>query len=152
MRYWLELEGLTYHMDALENYGALLGASGFVGVRLTDDSDEYRALAHQEYERLRGPLGQTLLEALGPEQRGYFVEDWRMLAVVLDNGELRTGRWRAASPEPASCSFWRRVCAEDRAPRFTGAARAARRRAVWAWRGSSAPGPRSPEISPAGRA
>ncbi len=38
-------------------------------------------------------------ELLGPEKRAHFIEDWRAMTVVLDKGELRTGRLRARKPD-----------------------------------------------------
>ena len=98
MRYFFELEGLTYNMDTLEAYGAILGEIGFVDVSLTDTSAAYRAKAHDEYVRMKGPLYARMGEVLGPEKQAHFVENWRMLTVVLDAGELRTGRLRARKP------------------------------------------------------
>ena len=98
MRYFFQMEGLTYHMDTLENYGAILRDSGFVEVQLVDTSREYHALAWEEYRRMQGPLAATMVELLGEEMRAYYLENWRALTVVLDNGELRTGRMRARKP------------------------------------------------------
>jgi phosphoethanolamine N-methyltransferase len=41
MLYFFKMEGLTYNMDTLENYGAILRDTGFVEVRLVDTSPEY---------------------------------------------------------------------------------------------------------------
>ena len=98
MRYFFELEGLTYHMDTLEAYGGILRDCGFVDVALTDTSAQLRAQAADEYARMRGPLHDRMGKALGPEMQAHFIEDWRMLTVVLDSGELRTGRLRARKP------------------------------------------------------
>ncbi len=98
MRYFFELEGLTYHMDTLEAYGGILRDCGFVDVVLTDTSAELRAEAADEYARMQGPLHDQMGKALGPEMQTHFIEDWRMLTVVLDAGELRTGRLRARKP------------------------------------------------------
>ncbi len=98
MEYFFELEGLTYHMDTLENYGAILRDCGFTNVDLTDISGQYRAQAHDEYARMKGPLRKAMLETLGPEKQAHFVENWRALCVVLDKGELRPGRLRARKP------------------------------------------------------
>jgi phosphoethanolamine N-methyltransferase len=98
MLYFFKMEGLTYHMDTLDNYAALLREAGFGEVSVTDTSALYHQMGHDEYNRLRGPLAHYLIEALGPAQHAHFVEDWRSLTVVLDKGELRTGRLRACKP------------------------------------------------------
>ena len=48
-----------------------------------------------EYARMQGPLHDRMGAALGPAKQAHFVENWRMLTVVLDAGELCTGRMRA---------------------------------------------------------
>ncbi len=98
MRYFFELEGLTYHMDTIEAYGGILRDCGFVDVVLVDTTAELRAEAADEYARMRGPLHDQMAKALGPVKQAHFIEDWRMLTVVLDAGELRTGRLRARKP------------------------------------------------------
>jgi phosphoethanolamine N-methyltransferase len=98
MLYWFELEGLTYVMDDLDGYLATLTDVGFVDVTGEDDNLGYRAIAHQEYERMRGEWHQRITDLLGPDRRDHFIEDWRMLTVVLDNGELRPGYFRGRKP------------------------------------------------------
>ncbi len=98
MLYFFELERLTYSMDTLENYGAILRDSGFVEVKLVDIHEEYRAMAHKEYEQLRTTLNQTLLDTLGQEEHAHFIENWRVLTLVVDAGDLRPGRIRAHKP------------------------------------------------------
>ena len=98
MEYFFELEGLTYHMDTIANYGAILEATGFVEVRLEDIAEDYRAQARREYEAMKGPLEQPMLATLGAKAQAHFVENWRAMTVVLDKGELRPGRFRARKP------------------------------------------------------
>ncbi len=98
MHYFFELEGLTYHMDTLENYGAILRETGFVDVNLVDIHAEYQVLAHKEYEQLQTTLSQTILDTLGREQYDHFIENWRVLTLVVDAGDLRPGRLRAHKP------------------------------------------------------
>jgi phosphoethanolamine N-methyltransferase len=98
MRYWFELEGLTYAMETLDEHGRILKDAGFVDIELEDDQQAYRDLCHQEYEKMQGPLKATMLELLGPEEQEHFLEDWRAMVVVLDKGELRPGFYRARKP------------------------------------------------------
>jgi phosphoethanolamine N-methyltransferase len=97
MYYFFEMEGLTYHMDTLENYGRILKETGFEEVQLTDIHDEYRAMAHAEYRKLQDSAA-FLLPKIGREWYDHYVEDWRSLVVVMDNGDLRPGRLRARKP------------------------------------------------------
>lgn len=91
MRYWLELEGLTYAFETLERYGARLRDAGFETVRTTDASDWYRAEAQREYELLRGDLYEPMIELLGKSDADHFVESWRVMAILCESGEMRQG-------------------------------------------------------------
>ncbi len=98
MHYWFKMEGLTYAMRTLEEYGALLHGSGFTDVETEDASDWYRAEARREYDLLRGDLNARMVELLGQEDADYFVENWRAMVVVIDKGEMRQGYCRARKP------------------------------------------------------
>jgi phosphoethanolamine N-methyltransferase len=95
MRYWFEMEGLTYAMDTLENYERMLREAGFVDIQSSDDTAWYRARAKKEYARMMGELHEQMVAALGKDRAEHFVENWRASTIVLDNGELRTCRFRA---------------------------------------------------------
>jgi hypothetical protein len=67
-------------------------------VRLLDLNAWYRDLGKQELARMKGELFDLMTEKLGEKARDHFLEDWRMLTVVLDKGELRPGRLWARKP------------------------------------------------------
>jgi phosphoethanolamine N-methyltransferase len=94
MFYFFEMEGLTYHMDTLENYGRILREAGFVEVNLIDIHHEYQIMAHDEYRKLQEGAD-FLIPKIGRKWYDHYVEDWRSLVVVVDNGDLRPGRLRA---------------------------------------------------------
>jgi len=98
MRYWFRMEGLTYSMGTLEGYRGLLEAAGFTAVETVDNSSWYCRHCKLEYERMRGALYDTIGHKLGEAARAHFIENWRAMVVVLDQGQLRTGRFRAAKP------------------------------------------------------
>ena len=98
MLYFIELEGIPYHPTTLADYGTMLHDLGFEQVRLVDINSWYRDLAKQELARLKGELFDVMTEKLGIEARDHFIEDWRMLTVVLEKGELRPGRLWATRP------------------------------------------------------
>ncbi len=100
MEYWFELEGLTYHLQPLDDYDTALREAGFVDLALTDTSDDYRDLCDREYALMQGDLRARMAELLGAEKCDHFLENWRATTVVLHNGELRTGRIRARKPGP----------------------------------------------------
>jgi len=98
MRYWIEVEELTYDFKTLEDYGRLLVSSGFSEVDVSDASDWYRAEARREYELIRGDLYQSMVELLGQQDADHFVEDWRAMVIVIDSGEMRQGYCRGRRP------------------------------------------------------
>ncbi len=98
MRYWFELEGLTYAMETLQAHGTLLEEAGFANVSLADDGDWYRQRCAEEYRAMQGPLKDRMLELLGAERQAHFLENWRAMQVVLDKGDLRPGYYRAVKP------------------------------------------------------
>jgi ubiquinone/menaquinone biosynthesis C-methylase UbiE len=95
---WFELEGLTYAMDHLDNYLAMLRATGFEEVSGVDVNAEYALAAQSEHRRMNGEWYERMTGLLGPERRDHFIEDWRALTVVLDNGELRPAYFRGRRP------------------------------------------------------
>ncbi|MGH6893582.1 MAG: methyltransferase domain-containing protein [Dongiaceae bacterium] len=92
MIHFIELEGIPYHPATLAEYGVMLHAAGFDRVKLLDINAWYRDLAKRELARLKGELFDVMTRKLGEQARDHFIEDWRMLTVVLENGELRPGR------------------------------------------------------------
>jgi phosphoethanolamine N-methyltransferase len=101
MRYFFEMEGLTYHMDTLENYGRILREAGFTDVALTDIHSEYQRMAREEYRKLQ-EAADFLIPKIGRDWYDHYVEDWRSLVVVVDNGDLRPGRLRARKPKDSN--------------------------------------------------
>lgn len=98
LRYWIELEGLTYEFQTLDDYELQLREAGFEAVETIDASDWYRAEAHRELEWMRGALNAQMVELLGREDADYFIEDWRAMTVVIDSGEMRQGYCRGQRP------------------------------------------------------
>jgi phosphoethanolamine N-methyltransferase len=98
MEYFFKMEGLTYNLVTLAEYGETVHAAGFGNVTLQDITDLYQTGARDELARMKGPLHELLTKELGVEARDFFIEDWRSLTVVLDKGELRPARMRAVKP------------------------------------------------------
>lgn len=98
MLHFIELEGIPYHPVTLADYGLILHELGFGDVKLLDINAWYRDLAKRELARLKGELFELMTDKLGVEARDHFIEDWRMLTVVLEKGELRPGRVWARKP------------------------------------------------------
>ena len=98
MHYWFELEGLTYALEQLDDYGKRLREAGFEAVRTVDASDWYRHESQREYERIKGTLYDRMTVSLGEDAAAHFVENWRILARVCASGELRQGYCYARKP------------------------------------------------------
>ena len=98
MYYWFKMEGLTYALETLQSYREILDDCGFEDVTTEDASDWYRSQVKKEYELVRGELFATMVESLGREDAEYFVENWRAMVVVCDNGEMRQGYCRGRKP------------------------------------------------------
>jgi ubiquinone/menaquinone biosynthesis C-methylase UbiE len=98
LRYWFELEGLTYALRTPEAYRAMLAEAGFRAIELRDKSGWYRKEARREYGCLRGSLRPRLEELLGAEDAASFIESWRVLAELCESGELLQVHTRAFRP------------------------------------------------------
>ena len=98
MHYWFKMEGITYALETLGSYAQHLTDAGFVDVSTTDASDWYRKEAHREYDLMRGELNSRMVELLGQTDADYFVENWRSMVVVIDQGDMRQGYSRGRRP------------------------------------------------------
>lgn len=98
MRYWFELEGLTYELRTPREHLALLAEAGFTKGACRDKSAWYRREAASEYTRLSGALRSRLTALLGPDETARFIEAWRMLAHLCEQGELLQVYTRAVRP------------------------------------------------------
>ena len=98
MHYWFKMEGLTFALETLENYGQILADCGFVDVSIEDASDWYRKRAREEYEIIKGDLYPRMVELIGSDDSEHFVENWRALVIVCESGEMRQGYTRGRKP------------------------------------------------------
>lgn len=99
MRYFFEMEGLTYNLITLAELDRYLEGAGFTDVTLEDASDWYRRESRREYERMRGEGRPEAVALIGEAKAAHMIEDWRSLVVVCEKGELRQGYTRARRPE-----------------------------------------------------
>jgi ubiquinone/menaquinone biosynthesis C-methylase UbiE len=88
MRYWFEMEGLTYAMETPRGQEATLREAGFDEIGVVDGSAWYRARVRAEYERLRTSDYPRLVERIGKQAADHFVENWRAAVVVCEKGEM----------------------------------------------------------------
>lgn len=88
MKYWFELEGLTYAMETVRGQDATLREAGFAEVSVLDRSGWYRVQVRKEYERLRTSDFAQLVELIGQQEADHALENWRATVVVCENGEM----------------------------------------------------------------
>lgn len=99
MRYWFEMEGLTYAMETPERHREIFREVGFVDVTVDDRSDWYRDQVKREYEAIRSDLYPRMVDLLGKADADHFVENWRAMVVVCEKGEMRQVYCRARKPD-----------------------------------------------------
>jgi phosphoethanolamine N-methyltransferase len=99
MYYWFKMEGLTYTLNTLDEFAGLFRDSGFADTVTTDASSWYRPEVRREYELIKGDLYDRMVELLGQADADHFVENWRAMAIVIENGELRQGYCRGRRAE-----------------------------------------------------
>ena len=98
MRYWFEMEGLTYAMETPERHEEILREAGFSDIEIKDRSDWYRRRAQDEYEMIRSELYPRMLGLIGQRDADHFVENWRAMVVVCEKGEMLQVYCRARKP------------------------------------------------------
>ena len=98
MYHWFEVEELTYALNTLDEFDALFCDAGFSDVVTTDATDWYLKESRREYELIKGDLYPRMVESLGQADADHFVEDWRSMVVVIENGEMRQGYCRGRRP------------------------------------------------------
>jgi ubiquinone/menaquinone biosynthesis C-methylase UbiE len=65
MRYFIQMEGLTYNLITLAELGGYLIEGGFENVTMEDASDWYRRESRREYDRMRGEGRRRVVELIG---------------------------------------------------------------------------------------
>jgi hypothetical protein len=98
MLYWFKMEGLTYAMATPEIHDEIFREAGFVDVSVEERSEWYRKRAREEYEQLRDELYPRAVELIGQQHADHRLENWRAMAVVCENGELRQAYSRGRKP------------------------------------------------------
>jgi phosphoethanolamine N-methyltransferase len=98
MRYFFKLEGLTYALETPETFQELFQLAGFRDTSVVDGSDWYRRESRAEYELIKGELYPKMVEAMGEKDASHFVENWRAMVTVCEQGELMQTYCRAWKP------------------------------------------------------
>ena len=91
--YFFEVEDLSYALELPGDYESYLRAAGFGDISVADDSGWYRRQSREEYELLKGRLYQQMVYLLGKADADHFVENWRAMAIVFENGDHKLNRF-----------------------------------------------------------
>ena len=99
LRYFFEVEDLSYALETPGTFERLLKTAGFTEVTASDDSEWYRRQSREEYELIKGTLYAQMVELLGSKDADHFVENWRAMAIVFEKGDLTQTICRSSKPE-----------------------------------------------------
>jgi phosphoethanolamine N-methyltransferase len=99
LRYFFEVEDLSYALELPGAYENYLQDAGFSDISVADDSGWYRRQSREEYDLLKGPLYQQMVDLLGQADADHFVENWRALAIVFEKGDLTQTIFRSIKPD-----------------------------------------------------
>ena len=99
MLHYLEMEGLSFGMASPGRYARALEVAGFVNVAVSSRNPWYREVARREHERLKGPLYDKAVAAVGRELVDHNIGLWSAMLIVLDKGEHQPTHLRGQKPD-----------------------------------------------------
>ncbi|TGQ57565.1 methyltransferase domain-containing protein [Mesorhizobium sp. M1C.F.Ca.ET.193.01.1.1] len=89
MKAYVAAEGLSFAMASPVRYAAAMRRAGFADVTVRDRNPWYREVAREELARLKGPLYQPAVAAVGVAYVDKNIRTWEAMQKVLDSGEHR---------------------------------------------------------------
>jgi phosphoethanolamine N-methyltransferase len=95
---WLNIVGLTFRMDTLQQAAELLADIGFSEIDTSDRNHWYRREVRRELESISGERFPRLVEHLGRDAAEQRLRSTTAKSVVVDQGQLRPGHVRARKP------------------------------------------------------
>jgi phosphoethanolamine N-methyltransferase len=98
MQDYLAAEGLSFGMASAQRYRSAMAQAGFVELQTTSRNVWYRAQAAIELERLRGPLNDAAVAAVGEAYVAKNIRTWEAMRRVLETGEHCPTHLRARKP------------------------------------------------------
>jgi ubiquinone/menaquinone biosynthesis C-methylase UbiE len=98
MKAYVAAEGLSFSMASSGRYRSAMERAGFNDITVTDRNPWYREAARAELSRLRGPLYETVSEAVGKDYVDKNIRTWEAMQKVLDSGEHRPTHLRGWKP------------------------------------------------------
>jgi phosphoethanolamine N-methyltransferase len=99
MLHYLDMEGLSFGMASPGRYAKAMEAAGFTGIAVTSRNPWYREVARREHDRLKGPLYDKAVAAVGKEMVDHNIALWAAMLVVLDKGEHQPTHLRGRKPD-----------------------------------------------------
>ncbi len=98
MKTYIAAEGLSFSMGSPERYRRAMQRAGFVDIALVDRNPWYRYVAREELARLKGPLYERTVAAVGADYVDKNIVTWEAMRKVLDTGEHRPTHLRGRKP------------------------------------------------------
>ena len=99
MRAWLDVVGLTFRMDTIENAAELLAEIGFTNVDYEDRNAWYQGEAQRELDDVSGPNYPALVAQIGEQAAAQRLRSSSVKLQVVNQGQLRPGHVRARKSE-----------------------------------------------------
>ena len=98
LRAWLDIVGLTFEMENLEQMGARLGRAGFTDVRLRDRNAWYREEIRREVEAIAGDGHAQLAARVGETEARRRVRSNAARQAAVEAGDLRPAHLYGRKP------------------------------------------------------
>lgn len=99
MKTYIAAEGLSFAMASPARYAAAMRRAGFVDITTVDRNPWYCEVARSELARLKGPLYDTVVAAVGAAYVDKNIKTWEAMQTVLDRGEHRPTHLRGWKPD-----------------------------------------------------
>lgn len=99
MKHYIEMEDMDFGMGSPQRYQNAMDEAGFTDIRLTDRNPWYREVARDELTRLRGPLYDRAVAAVGHKTVEDNIKTWTAMVHVLETGELQPHHLRGRKPD-----------------------------------------------------
>ncbi len=98
MKDYLDAEGLSFGMASAARYLSAMAEAGFVETKAESRNEWYRDVARGELTRLRGPLREKAVAAVGEAYVAKNIRTWTAMQKVLDTAEHCPTHLRGEKP------------------------------------------------------
>ena len=96
---YIKAEGLSFGMASAKRYQSAMQRAGFTIITTANRNSWYRDVARGELDRLKGPLRQAAVDAVGEAYVAKNIATWTAMQKVLDSGEHCPTHLRGYKPQ-----------------------------------------------------